>query len=162
MTIYIRFYDLATRSIREEFLGIVNLSAGDAKTIDDALREYLDSCDLALSKCVAFGSDGAGVMVGSKNGVATRIKQRVPYTICTHCNSHRFALVAGDAAKVVPYLHDTFSGLLISLWAYLHFSTARWSRLQAYWQQFKVYASNPDLLHSELKHKECNLFSFCL
>jgi hypothetical protein len=141
LIVYIRFIDPTTFKIREEFLGIVSLPAGDAETIDTALRDYLLHNGLSLSNCVAFGSDGAGTMVGSKKGVSTRIKQRVPYTISTHCNSHRFALVAGDAAKVVPYLNDTFSGLLISLWAYLHFSTSRWSRLQAYWKQYQVYVT---------------------
>jgi hypothetical protein len=71
LIIYIRFFDPVTKKLREEYLGIVALRAGDAKTIDDALCAYLELCNLSLLKCVAFGSDGAGTMVGCNKGVAT-------------------------------------------------------------------------------------------
>lgn len=60
------------------FLGIVGLKAGDAQHIFSTLLQFLVSdVKVPLEKMVGFGSDGAAVMVGSKGGVATLLKQQV-------------------------------------------------------------------------------------
>ena len=43
---------------------------GTALTIYDKLREILEADAIDINKMVGFGSDGAAVMVGCRNGVS--------------------------------------------------------------------------------------------
>ena len=43
-------------------------------------------------KVVGFGSDGASVMVGSRNGVVAMLKADVPYLVDIHCLAHKLDL----------------------------------------------------------------------
>ncbi|KAJ8048792.1 hypothetical protein HOLleu_01255 [Holothuria leucospilota] len=49
-----------------------------------------------------FGSDGASVMVGCRNGVATQLKRMEPMIVSTHCVAHRLALAVGQVEKDMP------------------------------------------------------------
>ena len=51
------------------------LGEGDASTICSSLMETLAECGLCIECVAAFGSDGASVMTGKRNGVAARLKQ---------------------------------------------------------------------------------------
>ena len=70
------------------FLGIISIKAGDAESIYTALTDYLFN-DLLIekSRLVAFGSNGAAVMVGHTNRVAARLRQLFPALGNTHCLS---------------------------------------------------------------------------
>ncbi|XP_062926722.1 E3 SUMO-protein ligase KIAA1586-like [Mobula hypostoma] len=50
---------------------------------------------------VAFASDGAGVMLGVKSGVATILKEHYPDVIIWHCLIHRLELAVGDLVREV-------------------------------------------------------------
>ncbi|KAL2653600.1 hypothetical protein R1flu_021728, partial [Riccia fluitans] len=55
---------------------------------------------LEPSKLVGFGFDGASTMLGSKNGVAMRLKRSLnPFLTITHCVAHRKNLASLAAAK---------------------------------------------------------------
>jgi len=128
MIIYIRWLDLKQKKIREEFLGIVDLENGKAETIEKRLISFLEANGLDPARMVSFGSDGASAMTGDKSGVATRLRSKIPYLVCIHCCSHRFALVIVGATKTVEWIKNVYEPVLISLWAYLNFSSVRWSR----------------------------------
>lgn len=53
------------------------LKTGDAAHIHQTLLDFLKDLGLDMSRLVGFGSDGAAVMVGVRNGVATLLKQEV-------------------------------------------------------------------------------------
>ena len=38
-----------------------------------------------MNKLVAFGSNGAAVMIENQNGVAAQLNQAVPWIIANHC-----------------------------------------------------------------------------
>ena len=57
-----------------------------------------------MSSLCSVSTDGAAVMVGSKSGVVTRLKEYVPGVIATHCIAHRLALSCAVAAYIIPYL----------------------------------------------------------
>ena len=86
-----------------------------------------------MSNLVGFGSDGASVMTGRHNGVASKIKQAVGHVFAIHCVAHRLALASGDAADKVDYL-VTFASTLRSLHSYIHHSSVRMESLAA-WQE---------------------------
>ena len=74
---------------------------------------------LDLSKCVAFGSDGCSTMVGSKSGVATRLKEASPFVVSVHCIAHRTNLatlqaVESSECKVVSFEIDKTINLLVA------------------------------------------------
>jgi len=48
---------------------------------------------------VAFASDGASAMVGSKSGVAQLILAKYPNIILWHCLNHRIELAVSDTLK---------------------------------------------------------------
>lgn len=55
---------------------IFQLFDGKAVTITDKLKEVCKDANLQIKdKLIAFGSDGASVMVGRKGGVAALLKQ---------------------------------------------------------------------------------------
>ena len=51
------------------------------------------------SKIVSFVSDGASVMTGKKQGMATRLKKAFPKLISVHCSAHRIELVFGNSME---------------------------------------------------------------
>ena len=72
--------------------------------IDDAVAEVGISQEMWLSKVICANFDGASVMMGQTNGVAGRLKRRVPHIIVLHCVAHKLELTVLDAVKRFPYL----------------------------------------------------------
>ena len=46
---------------------------------------------------MSFSSDGASVMLGRNNGIATKLANKNPYLFVTHCIAHRLALACNSA-----------------------------------------------------------------
>ena len=67
LIMYVRY--LKDRKNRTSFGGTVTIANGRADTIKDSILQFLAVYQLPLQKMYAFGSDGAAVMVGRKNGV---------------------------------------------------------------------------------------------
>ena len=77
------------------------LGEGDASTICSSLMETLAEYGLGIECVAAFGSDGASVMMGKRNGVAARLKQMKPSLVSVHCVAHRLAFAVLEAADQV-------------------------------------------------------------
>ena len=86
------------------FLDICDVQDGTASTIEQSLLQCLERYGLDISNLRGFGSDGAAVMVGRRDGVAARLKARQPRLLAVHCINHRLALAAAHAADQIPYL----------------------------------------------------------
>ena len=56
-------------------LGIRDLFNGTADAIETSVFQYLQDVNLDISVVSSFGSDGASVMTGRREGVATRLKR---------------------------------------------------------------------------------------
>ena len=67
LIMYVRY--LKDGKNRTSFGGTVTIANGRADTIKDSILQFLAVYQLPLQKMYAFGSDGAAVMVGRKNGV---------------------------------------------------------------------------------------------
>ena len=83
------------------FLGLLYIpnDKKDASIIYEILLTSLKQWGLDLEKFVGFGSNGASVMLGSRNGVASKLKKEVnPFLLSIHCVAHRTNLAALDVA----------------------------------------------------------------
>jgi hypothetical protein len=68
----------------------------------DFMKIILDNFEkhkLMWEYLVGFCTDGASVMLGSRSGLATLIKQKNPTTLTAHCNIHRQALASKTLLK---------------------------------------------------------------
>ena len=85
------------------FLDILELDSLNAESILTSILKCLASHgltdDILSEYWLGFGSDGASVMVGSKSGVFTRLKEKYPRIISWHCFNHRLELSVHDAVK---------------------------------------------------------------
>lgn len=50
---------------------------------------------------MSFVSDGASVLLGKKNGVAKKLKDKYPLIFSWHCMNHRLELAVNDSLKDV-------------------------------------------------------------
>ena len=65
------------------FIKNIEIADGRAETIMVAMKQWIMENKVGFERCVGFGSDGASVMVGSKTGVATRMKAMNPFIVST-------------------------------------------------------------------------------
>lgn len=86
------------------FAGVEELISGDGETVFGALLHRLGKDGVSLAQLVAFGSDGAAVMLGHKDGVAGRLLALNPILVAFHCVNHRGALGVENAAEECPYI----------------------------------------------------------
>lgn len=112
------------------FAGAEKLIAGDGYTVASALRHRLKKDAVPIHKLVAFGSDGAGVMLGHVTGVAGRLCSVNPILIAIHCASHRSALGIEGAVDECAYLTNKYIPTVEHLGRYFGYSHARTSAFQ--------------------------------
>ena len=71
--------------MKVHFLKLIKIVDGTADTLEKAILTYVEQANIPIS---SFGSDGAFVMVGTVNGVATRLKRlnkflKIRYSTCS-------------------------------------------------------------------------------
>ncbi|XP_039272731.2 zinc finger BED domain-containing protein 5-like [Styela clava] len=102
----VRFVDGDT--IRENFLFCKALP--EKTTGEEIFRvasEYLEKGKLTWENCTSVCTDGAAAMVGRTKGFVSRVKEKNPDVIITHCFLHREALVGKTLpADLVPVMDD--------------------------------------------------------
>ena len=87
-------------------------------TIDKGLERVGVSVEDQKKKMVGCNFDGALVMLGSKSGVAQKLKERVSdYLVPILCVAHCLELAILDTVKEVPYL-KTFQETVQAVFKY--------------------------------------------
>lgn len=83
------------------FVGITSVEKADAAGIVSAIDGVFKKLDVSdyKQKLVGFGSDGASVNTGKKNGVIAQLKKQQPVLVGIHCHAHRLELAYKDALK---------------------------------------------------------------
>ena len=115
---------------KTSFLCNLEISNGTAAAIKEVIDRYFEKIGVPLSKIVGFGSDGAAVMLGLRNGVATKLREDSPFMLNVHCIAHRFALCTGEGASKVTLVRG-FVDTLTSLYYFFEHSSLRCSKLQS-------------------------------
>ena len=118
MIVYIR---VVNQDFVPQTLFLENICIDDVKSSADVLFKHLIQClsekGLDINKCLGFGSDGASVMTGRHNGVASKVKQKSPHCVAIHCMAHRLNLCSSQASKGIEYL-KTFEKTCTDLYYY--------------------------------------------
>ncbi|XP_035211219.1 zinc finger BED domain-containing protein 5-like [Stegodyphus dumicola] len=68
--------------------------------------EYLEQGGLKWENCTSVCTDGTAAMVGRTKGFVSRVKERNPDVIITHCFLHREALVAKTLPSALVHVLD--------------------------------------------------------
>ena len=63
-----------------------------------------DDLDLSMKdKVYSFGSDGASTVIGNKNGVVEKVREKVPWLVNHYCVAHILASCS-QAAEAIPFM----------------------------------------------------------
>ena len=119
LIIYIRLVNKG--EIITHFLELVQLPGGTADHILGTLLDVMRTRNLPMEKLFGMATDGASVMTGVRSGVTTRMKERNPFTLTTHCIAHRLALASGKAADTVQYFKK-YQQYVNTIYKYFHYS----------------------------------------
>ena len=124
------------------FAGIKNPAKGDAAGIFKAIEDVLISLkqannleddatflDAVYNKLVNCNFDGANVMSGSKTGVQTRLREKQPGIVYTHCVAHRLELATLDSLKFDSYL-EKFDETINNIFKFYFYSPTRRKELR--------------------------------
>nr|XP_039258064.1 protein ZBED8-like [Styela clava] len=110
LMVYVRF--IGSTSIEEEMLFCKPLeTTTKAEDVFKAVAAYFDSNAIKWENLVGICTDGAPAMLGSRSGFVSRMKQRSPIAIGTHCVIHREAL----ASRTLPPALDDKLAVVIRI-----------------------------------------------
>ena len=104
------------------------------KVIKKSLVSFLDKSSILFSCLVDFGSDGAKVITGCRNGVAACLTQRQPSLV----SKHQLPLTKSQAGDNVPYILNTFKPTFQQLFYFFKNSSVRMAGLKAMEQQLQT------------------------
>ncbi|XP_070576346.1 uncharacterized protein C17orf113-like [Ptychodera flava] len=140
---------------KTRYIGNVKVKDGTAETIATELKiNLLEKHRVKPSQLIGFGSDGASVMRGRKNGVSVRIQREVnPYLISIHCVAHRLALCTSQAADGIPYLKK-YRQTLTDIYYYFKRSAVRTEGVK----EIQAILDDPSLKYKEVH--DVRWFSF--
>ena len=91
LVICVRYVSLTKNEIATAFVSLLSVSDTTAATIFNEIVQELTKCDLSISDCIGFGSDGAAAMVGEHNSVFSRIREASPQCVQIKCVCHSLA-----------------------------------------------------------------------
>jgi len=96
MLTFIQFVSPLTSCIEIAFLSVQNVleefASANADALTSLIKDELQQCGLSLTNLKGLVTDGAAVMTGRNNGVATKLKELNPVLISVHCICHKLAL----------------------------------------------------------------------
>ena len=93
-------------TVSDEFLGLYALSAIDAESIVDAMKDTFLRFEIPLTKLRGQCYDGCSTMAGAKAGIATKITALEPRAVFTHCYGHALNLSVSDTIKHSSAMKD--------------------------------------------------------
>ena len=130
------FFDEVEGCVRCSFFKLHPLQKADAESIFEAPdSNFSSSGPICYSNLVGLGSDGANVMLGTRNSVLTRLKAKQPGLVSFHCNCHLAALIANHASKVLP---DFLEDVTIQVWYFFQKSPKKYRMFE----EFQVFVDS--------------------
>ena len=134
--VYVRYVDHGNPVTK--LASIQALEHGNAEGLHQGVMKGLANMELTADKLQPADSAfltllranfvGESVMMGSKSGVATHIKQSFLWVIPIHCVSHKLELGILDGVKAVKYL-SKFEAIMKTIYLFYHYSPKRRRKL---------------------------------
>lgn len=100
LSLCVRYLDLQTNDIREDFLQFVPVTDVSGKGLASTILSSLNRIGVDLTYLRGQGYDGAAAMSGQFSGVQAHIKEKYPNAVYTHCASHCLNLVVSNACSI--------------------------------------------------------------
>ena len=117
--------------------------AGTGENIYKMIKSELESHNVPVTNCIAFGSDNAPVMTGKHKGVITYMQKDFPKMQFSGCMCHLIHIAAENAAKMLLFNVDE---TLVDIFYYLDKSGKRIGNLGE-------HQTDADIRHTKiLKH----------
>ncbi|XP_052259988.1 zinc finger protein 862-like [Dreissena polymorpha] len=114
-------YIAQSGDIKTAFLFDKELPMANAETITTTLLSSVEELGLHTKDMSSFGSDGAAVFTGKRNGVGAKLKEVNSLMITYHCRDHRLALACRDTYAKIPAMKKT-GNLLENIYKYYKYS----------------------------------------
>lgn len=111
MTIYIahRYFDDEEGRVTTKFWELCQIFEGDlltegatAERLFEILSKSFEDRKVPFKNIIGFASDGCNAMMGGKNSVASRFKEKCPGITLLKCICHSLHLCASEACKELP------------------------------------------------------------
>ena len=136
LILYLRYLHLGRPATR--FWKLVYVTDASAEGIFANLNQAFNEDDISQSAVASLSTDGASVMLGSKTGIAVRMKALWNGTLLVcHCIAHRAALCASTAAKGHA-ISEWFERCLRDIIFYYSHSSERMAALKAIQKDLKL------------------------
>lgn len=129
---FVQYFDTESGTVETKFLSAQDVlkehDAANAQAIYDLLKEELLSSQLDIKDMMGLATDGASVMVGIREGLASKLKRDNPCIISIHCVCHKLALACTDSNEDTKYIKDV-SDILRQTWKHFENSPKRMALL---------------------------------
>ena len=116
------FFDDNLGRVVCRFYGLPVCNIATGQTLFELIEDAFTKDNIPWGNLLGFGSDGASVMLGSRNSVLSRLRSVQPHLWHIHCICHVAHLCAAHAAKKLPADIENF---VIDLYYYFHRSSKR-------------------------------------
>ena len=131
----IRYYDESTLHIATGFLGLQEVPQANASKLFECLDFHVIQAGLSYEKLIGWNSDGASVMLGRRNSVVSRLKEKQPRLYVLHCICHVSHLIVSDAMPCIP---SYVTSLTENLYWWFHHSAKRVTELHSFQEWLQV------------------------
>ena len=91
---------------QEEFIGLYKIDDISVNTIVTIIKDVLVRMNLVLSRCRSQCYEGVSTMAGTRNRVATQLRDEKNRVVFLHCYGHALNLAVGDSVKNYKLLRD--------------------------------------------------------
>jgi hypothetical protein len=103
----------------EEFLAMPKVKDASAAGLKALIVNEFVTRGIPVANIIGFASDNASVMLGKNNGLATLLKQELPWLVVHGCICHSFALCSAAACEaldssVIQFSHDIYNFVAFS------------------------------------------------
>lgn len=92
LLVFVRY--IWENDVHEDILFCKPISRGTSEEIFSSIDSYIKGKGLEWKNCVGICTDGARAMCGKNSSVVTRVLEKSPCALWTHCSLHREALVS--------------------------------------------------------------------
>ena len=131
---FVQYFCTQSETVETNFLSAQNVlkehDAATAQAIYDLLKEELVLSQLDIKDVMGLATDGASVMVGTRESVASKLKRDNTCIIAIHCVCHRLALACTDSTEDTKYIQDVSDhDILRQMWKHFENSPKRMALL---------------------------------